>query len=365
MRGASIIVVVAGHWAGAIINWQDAHITIYGAIGITRGLWLVTWVLQVMPLFFFVGGFSNSVALRSSARRGEPVTHFLRARLERLGVPTLVFVAVWIAVESALHLADVGDPGTIRVFAIGNIPFGPLWFLAVYLVVTIASPLTLRLHERYRVRVPVVLVLLAIASDAVAFGAHLEPARWLNLAAVWFLVHQLGYFYADGSLLRAGPRAWAVMSAAGLAGLLVLTNIGVYPRSMLGTDASFFHLKAIEETSNMSPPTLCIVALAFWQVGLTMFMRRPVSAWLQRERPWRATIAVNSVIMTVYLWHLTAYAVAIVLLYPLGFGHQLDTNARWWLERIVWEVVPGTILLALVMAFGRFEFPRHRSPRPA
>jgi hypothetical protein len=115
----------------------------------------------------------------------------------------------------------------------------------------------------------------------------------------------------------------------------------------------------------MSPPTLCIVALAFWQVGLTMFMRRPVSAWLQRERPWRATIAVNSVIMTVYLWHLTAYAVAIVLLYPLGFGHQLDTNARWWLERLVWEVVPGTILLALVMAFGRFEFPRHRSPRPA
>lgn len=360
VRAASILVVVTGHWAGAIISWNDGRITLHGAIGITRGLWLITWLLQVMPLFFFVGGFSNSVALRSVARRGEPVSHFLRARLERLGIPTLVFAGVWIAVELLLHLLDVGSDGVIRVFEISNIPFGPLWFLAVYLVVTLASPVTLRLHERFGVRVPIVLGAVAIAADSIAFGAHVEPARWINLAAVWFLVHQLGYFYGDGSLLRAGPRAWGTMAVAGLVGLIVLTNIGVYPRSMLGTDASFFHLKPIEQVSNMSPPTICIVALTLWQIGLTMFARAPVSRWLEHARPWRATVAANTVVMTVYLWHLTAYAVAIVLLYPLGFGHELDTSARWWLERILWELVPGAILVGLVVLFGRFEQPRRR-----
>ena len=29
------------------------------AIGVTSWLWLATWVLQVMPIFFFVGGFGT------------------------------------------------------------------------------------------------------------------------------------------------------------------------------------------------------------------------------------------------------------------------------------------------------------------
>ena len=39
-------------------------------VGVTRGLWLLTWVLQVMPLFFFVGGFSNAKTYESMRRRG-------------------------------------------------------------------------------------------------------------------------------------------------------------------------------------------------------------------------------------------------------------------------------------------------------
>ena len=53
-----------------------------------------------------------------------------------------------------------------------------------------------------------------------------------------------------------------------------------------------------------------------------------------------ATIAVNGVIMTLFLWHMTAYLLAILLLWPLGFGSSGPT-ARWWRERFVWIGVPA------------------------
>ena len=68
----------------------------------------------------------------------------------------------------------------------------------------------------------------------------------------------------------------------------------------------------------------------------------------------------NSVIMTLFLWHMTAYLLVILMLWPLGFGHQTDSTARWWVERFVWIPVPAAILVVLIAIFGRFERPRTR-----
>jgi hypothetical protein len=76
---------------------------------------------------------------------------------------------------------------------------------------------------------------------------------------VWALAHQLGYFYER---LVAAPRrfAWS-LTLGGLFAMLGLTNMGLYPRSMVGVPG--------EDISNMAPPTLCIVALTLLQVGLS------------------------------------------------------------------------------------------------
>ena len=50
----------------------------------------------------------------------------------------------------------------------------------------------------------------------------------------------------------------------GFAGLVGLTNMGLYPRSMVGTTS------AADRFSNMGPPTLPIVALLVFQVGLVI-----------------------------------------------------------------------------------------------
>ena len=70
LRAFSIVVVVVGHWTIALIFWEDGSIFVHNVVGHQSGLWLATWVLQVMPLFFFVGGFSNSLGWGSVSGLG-------------------------------------------------------------------------------------------------------------------------------------------------------------------------------------------------------------------------------------------------------------------------------------------------------
>jgi fucose 4-O-acetylase-like acetyltransferase len=374
LRAASILTVVVGHWLIAVIHRDGQIVRSTSAIGQTPGLWLATWLFQVMPVFFFVGGYANYVAYQSARARGDSILDFIRGRVRRLLVPSLALLAVWAAVQVVLHLTETGGETGPRfgdfVLLRGvrppgqTIPFGPLWFLAVYLVVVCISPATIAIHRRLRWIVPAVMVTGTVLVDAFAFTGDLPRLRYLNVVFVFLLPHQLGHFYGDGTLSRWPRSAFAAVAATGLAGLVVLTNpwvfrlfgdrrfdwfpgIGHYPRSLLGTD--------VESVSNAYPPTLCFLLVGFWLIGLVMLLRPRLTAWLQKPGPWKATIAGNAWIMTLFLWHMTAYLLAILLLWPLGWGQQTEPNGQWWFERIVWIAVPGVILAGLVAVFGRFE----------
>lgn len=374
LRATSILIVVVGHWTIALLAWEDGVIRSTSAVGKTPGLWLATWMCQVMPVFFFVGGYSNLVAYESARRRGDSAAAFIRSRVRRLLVPAAAFLAVWIVLQVGLHLAGRGAPTGPRfgdlVLLRGvrppgqTIPFGPLWFLAVYLVVVCVSPLTIALHRRFRGWVPATFILGAITVDALGFLGGLSGLRYLNVIFVFLLPHQLGHFYGDGTLNRWPRRAFAAMAAVGLAGLVFLTNpwlfrlagqrrfdwfpgIGHYPRSLLGTD--------VERVSNAYPPTIAFMFVGFWLIGLVLLARPAMTAWLQRPGPWRLTIAGNAWIMTLFLWHMTANLAAIVLLWPHGFGRDREPTARWWIERPLWIVASAVILAAIVAVFGRFE----------
>jgi hypothetical protein len=375
LRAASIMAVVVGHWFIGMIYWRGGVIGTTSAVGVTTGLWLATWFFQVMPIFFFVGGFANATALASFRRRAEPTSAFVRTRLERLLRPSLVFLAIWALIQVALHLLDVGAPTGPRLWGEttllrgmrppgATVPFGPLWFLAVYLVVVVIAPFTVWLDRRFGNAVPIAMIVGTVVVDVIAFGFDLWALRWLNVAFVLLFAHQMGHRYADGAFARASKRLYWTMVVGGLAGLVVLTNdlvfrlagdvrfewfpgIGHYPKSLLGTD--------VELVSNAYPPTVCFLLGGIWSIGAVMLLRPALARWLERRGPWKATIFVNSIIMTLFLWHMTAYLGVILALWPLGFGRETDSTLRWWLERPVWLLVPGLVLVALVAAFGRFE----------
>jgi fucose 4-O-acetylase-like acetyltransferase len=362
-RAASIIVVVFGHWFIGVIWWRGGKIGTVSAIGLTGWLWIATWFLQVIPLFFFVGGFANYVGYQSSRRQGRSIGFFLWSRSVRLLKPSLVFVGVWVLIEVILHLMDVGGTGLLRgVRPPGaTVPFGPLWFLAVYFAVVVASPLTVWLHRRFDVAVPIALLIGAIVVDVLRFGANVE---WIGQANVWLvflLPHQLGYFYAEGRLGRLPRTVFVAMAAVGIATMMALTNlyrffpgISVYPRSLLGTD--------VGTITNTNPPTLMMLAMAVWSIGGAMLARPVLAKWLERARVWKAVVFTNTIVMTLFLWHMTAYLIAVLLLWPLGLGQQGDTTASWWIERPLWELVPAVFLVGLVMLFVRFERPRPVRP---
>ncbi|HEY7401078.1 MAG TPA: acyltransferase [Actinomycetota bacterium] len=373
LRAASIAAVVLGHWFISMNRWQDGRIFTVSAIGETSWLWLATWFLQVIPIFFFVGGFANLTAFESMRRRGEGTGRFLRTRMERLLKPTALFVFVWIGIEVVLHLIDCCGTGLWRGVKPppATVPFGPLWFLGVYILVVLVSPVTIGLHRRYGAAVPAVLLLAAAAGDAFGFAGGIEAARIPNVASVWLLAHQLGYFYADGTFARISRARWVAIALAGLATLILLTNPPIwfghgpeffsglphYPKSLLGTDN--------EPISNMNPPTLALVAMTFWSIGLAMLARPIVSRWLARPRPWKAVVLGNTVVMTLFLWHMTAYVLAVLVLWPLGFGRETDSTVRWWLERPLWIAVPAVFLVVFVAILARFERPARRPDRSA
>jgi surface polysaccharide O-acyltransferase-like enzyme len=339
MRAVSIAVVVVWHWLGAVTHRRNGEIVMSNPIDQVPLLWLATWLGQVMPVFFLVGGFANLAAwdrVEGSARA------FLRPRLARLLRPTGVFLVVWTAVEVLLLAAVPGYPG---VLSYGLVVAVPLWFLAAYLWVVLLMPLTAVAHRRAAIPTVVLLGICVVAADIARFGAGLELLGLVNTALVWIFVHQLGYVWRDG-MLDSPARRWA-LAAAGLTGLVVVAALPVYPRSMVAAVG--------DDLSHMYPTTAGIAALAVFQLGVIVLLHPILKSWLQRPRVWKMVIAANSVIMTVFLWHMTALLAALILFETAGLPIYPEASAAWWAQRPLWLLVPSVLLTALVALFARAE----------
>jgi hypothetical protein len=115
------------------------------------------------------------------------------------------------------------------------------------------------------------------------------------------------------------------------------------------------------ELQNTDPPSLAPLALAAWHAGLALLLRAPVAGWLECPRLWTAVVAVNSVVLTVFLWHMVPVVVGAALLYPTGLMPQPPIGSAAWLAlRVVWVAVLGVPLVLL----GRFDRPTLRRSRP-
>jgi fucose 4-O-acetylase-like acetyltransferase len=344
LRAFSISVVVLGHWLIASVYLEDGAVSGVNALHEIPGIWIATWILQVMPLFFFVGGFANLVTLDSLGRKGGDYAGFISSRVDRLLRPTAVYLAVWIPIAIAI---DVFSGFSDRELELAfELLTRPLWFLGVYLIMIGLAPAMLKLHRRYGVKAAAGLALGAVVVDLLQFGLDVPIVGNLNYFFVWLFAHQLGFFYAEGSLVKLGPKYFGAMAAGGLALLVLATKYGPYSASMVGL---------VNERSNTNPPTICILLLTIWQVGLAMLLREPFNRRLARNRTWAKVIALNVMIMTMFLWHQTAVLITVGVLYPLGFPQPETGTPTWWAVRPLWVLSLSVVLALLVLIFSRFE----------
>jgi fucose 4-O-acetylase-like acetyltransferase len=351
LRAVAILMVVIGHWLAAAVTYRDGTL---GGVHVLEAVswthWL-SWLFQVMPVFFLVGGYANAASLTSSRQRGVGWREWLLGRVDRLLRPTTVFLVALTVVAMAARALGVDSESIGLAAWLSRIP---LWFLAVYVAIVVLAPAMHALHRRWGLVVPAVMVVLVGVGDVVRLGFDLPVGASANFVLMWLAVHQIGFAWQDGSL----PARWTValpLLAVGAGCLVLLTLAGPYPVSMVAVPG--------EELQNTSPPTLALLSLAAAQTGLVLLLRDRADRWLRRSGVWTATVGVNAVILTAFLWHMAAIVVAAVVLYRTGIFPQPPIGSgEWLLWRIPWVAFLAAVLAVLIAVFGRVEWRSRLRP---
>ena len=119
--------VVYGHWLLVSVTYRNGQLSGVDALDIiTWGRW-VTWLFQVMPVVFLVGGYVNAQSWMAHHAAGETWTQWVRDRVLRLLWPTAVFLVVG---ELAVMVARAAGAPTGEVAEAGWLAAIQLWFRA-------------------------------------------------------------------------------------------------------------------------------------------------------------------------------------------------------------------------------------------
>ena len=345
LRLLAILFVVTGHWLALVVVVDAEGIRFDHLANVApRSVWL-SWLFQVMSVFFFVGGYANSASWTSAARRRTSYAAWIGARLARLLIPVVPLLLLWVALGIVAFTSGMEAETTIHASQAALIP---LWFLAVYIIVTLLTPLSLRFFRGIGLVSFWTLFAGAVLVDLAALAMSDLWVRWLNYGFIWLAVHQLGYAWRDGRLESPGRRLALVL--AGTAVLAVFIAFLSYPVAMVSVPG--------EPVSNSRPPSAVLLALGMIQIGILVTVAAPIRRWLKRETVWAAVIAGNRVIMTVFLWHMTTLFACIAASWLLlgGFGLMLSPGSQaWWWARLPWFVANGVVLAGVVATMGRFE----------
>ncbi|CAN7362732.1 acyltransferase [Microbacterium sp. LjRoot45] len=296
-----------------------------------------TWVGQIMPLFFVVGGFASAAGWASWTRKGGDAVGFIRTRTLRLAQPALPVFAFFALVLGATTLAGIA-PDLVAAAAVGA--GSPLWFLAAYLICQALVPLMVRLHERAPGGTVAVLAAGVVAVDAARFATGVTEIGLLNLLFVWPLIQQLGFWYRDGWFDRRPTGILLLIAAACGLALWPLVAWGPYSPSMLG---------------NLNPPTLPLVLLGLAQACLLRVLR-PALTRLTRVRAVQGFLfLLGTRLMTVYLWHLPVILAVTGLTLLIPGAAPTPSSAAWWWSRPLMFVVVLAAVLALSLLIARWE----------
>ena len=350
-RAAAMGIVALGHWLGTVVVIRHGKLDGGNLLDFAPEYGWATWIGQVMPLFFFVGGFASATSLRSAERRGVRPADWVATRLRRMVAPAAALAAFWavvLAVGGAVTRSGwLGGSDGFRVVAVAAAGAAiPLWFLANYTIDTALAPFTFRWFRARPVAFTAGLLVLFAIAEAARF-AHIPMVPQLNWVIGWLGFQVAGFAWQDGML----PTGRRLVALAGVFWALAIAavNLGPWPAVML-------HHGGLEH-SPTHPPTTALLLFGFAYSFTAAALAPAVNRWLERSAgAWKTTIAANSVAMSVYLWHMTAGMLVIGVAYLAGLipGMQVATGA-WWLTKIPFLLVNVAVLIPIVRKVAPIE----------
>jgi hypothetical protein len=339
-RIAALVVVMFGHCALLLATVDERGVHIGNLIGALPAIAPVTWLAQVMPLFFLAGGAAGAYGYRAATPWGA----WLFTRAQRLCRPVFVYLAAWTAGLIVIRVL-LGAESADRV---GRESVALLWFLGVYLLALAFVPVLTRLRTGRAVGTVLAGLLVAAAlADAARFASGDPLAGVSNFLAVWLIPVLFGVAYARRIL---DLRVAAVIGACAFAAQVLLAAVGPYDVSLVVTGA--------EHVSNVSPPTLLLALHCTWMSCAFVLGARGLQRWARRPRVWRVVAAGNAGAMTLYLWHIPAIAVATFGLNAVGLD-AYDVHApNFWTLLALRGVVFAAVMSVFFVLLSPLEHRR-------
>ncbi|MCX8556542.1 acyltransferase [Mycolicibacterium mucogenicum] len=341
IRIVSLVGVVAGHtiMATSII---DHEVFRWGNLLTTSVVFqALTWVFQIMPLFFFAG----VAASVGSYDAGTSWGGWLLKRCTRLYRPVFYYLAFWAAallILKPLLPIHVYEP-------VAGISTQLLWFLGAYVLVLAAVPLLARITTRGQLVAAVAGTYALVALvDAIRINDHSWSALGYVNFVVWLIPGLLGVAYRRGLLSAATAlRVGLAMLAVNVA--LVLA--GPYELSLVGIETQ--HIK------NMTPPSLLLAGHAIMMCAFAIAGAPAISRWAARPQVWRLAVIGNTGAMTLYLWHMPAL-LGMHLAFDLAGLPRYPGQPHF----LVLSVYQMTIMAVLVAGLFLLLRPLENNPLP-
>ena len=326
-RLAALVVVMFGHCALLLATIDTDGLHIRNLLGELPAIVPVTWVVQVVPLFFLAGGAAGAYGWHT----GTPWGTWLFTRAQRLCRPVFWYLAFWVVGLFVARMV-LGAESAVR---LGRESVALLWFLGLYLVVLAFVPALTRMRTGRAVAVVVASHLVAAAAvDGIRFAVGTPESGVVNFLIVWLIPAVIGVAYARRLITQRAALAVAVVAFAVQVALAVA---GTYEVALVVTGA--------EHMSNTSPPTLLMGLQCTWMSCAFVVAAGAINRWAARPRVRRAVAVGNRGAMTLYLWHIPAIAVAAFSLHALSLdAYDVDAPGFWGLLAV------RALVFAVVMA---------------
>lgn len=327
IRIVSLVGVVLGHTVMAV-SAIDNGVLLWGNLLNGRPVFqALTWVFQIMPLFFFAGVAASVGSWKPGTSWGSWLMH----RCTRLYRPVFYYLGFW-----AVALLILRQILPLHVYEpVAGVSTQLLWFLGAYVLVLAAVPLLARITTTRSMLGALAGIYLGIAAvDVLRLGLGAPAGIGYVNFVVWLLPAVLGVGYRRQLITQ---KAALMLAAAVFAINIALVTFGPYTISLVGV--------AGQKVPNMIPPSLVLAGHAIVLSALAIAAMPAINRWAQRPRVWWAVAIGNSGAMTLYLWHMPALLGMHLVFDFLGFP-RYDTTATNFVFLSVLQVVTMTILVA-------------------
>ena len=293
------------------VSVHDGRVTLGNTLSDVPILQPMTWLLQILPLFFFAGAAASTYGWRPDSSPGQ----WLLCRAQRLFRPVAWYLATVLtayAVCTSIGASAVAD-------VVAHLGVQLLWFLGAYVLVLAAVPALQRLSSRRAVLVATAVAWTVTAGvDVTRLAVGASGLGYVNFLSVWIIPAILGVAYAKRLFTRFEA---AVLGLVALIIDILLVSLGPYEMSLVTVPGQ--HL------SNMSPPSLLLAGHTVVLCAFAIVLRTPLARVVAHTRVWWWVVLGNRGAMTLYLWHLPVLGAIIGVAHLCGFTRDPQSALFW------------------------------------